>query len=238
MLVIAALLAAVLAVLAVSLVACGATDAPPTSPFDDRGPDPTLPPGVATGTPPPLGTPAPTATPLDPDAPVTGTPGPMLDDELAAALAIEVVAEWLAMPPSALTVAEVTQEQWIDSCMDVYRPAVACAEVITHGMRVELQTILRASVHVVHIASPGDIVWVPDRVVEAAEVIAVDPVTSTIEVRTDDGTETWRVVPGSTLEPSVSALTPGMPVAAGLDGVYEDDEPGEAIVWLSSPAAP
>jgi hypothetical protein len=96
-------------------------------------------------------------------------------------------------------------------------------------MRVELETLLRASVHAVHVAGPGRAAWVPDREVDA-EILALDPVTSTIEGVTADGYEIWWIVPGSFIEPPVSELAPGMPVRAGLDATVD----GDAIVWLSA----
>jgi hypothetical protein len=222
--------------LSLVLAACGSEEPPPTNPFDDGRTPATLAPGVATGTPPPLGTPAPSPTPEPspgaPDGPSSavpdgGAPGPIEDREFAVARAIELVGEWTGMPATDLQVTSIEAVEWSDACLGVHRPDIACADVLTPGVRVVLQTLLGATTHVVHASETGRYLWAHDHEVEG-ELIEVDPAASTVRVRAPDGEEAWLIVPGSDIDYPIAALQPGMRVLAGLATIPD----GDAIVWL------
>ncbi len=107
--------------LSVSLAGC----APPTTP-------------VPPATPEPPATPMPTDTPESPDAP-SSDPGltPEREEGIADA-ARAALAQELGVDPSAISVSEVTAQEWRDSCLGLADAGEFCLQVITPGFRVLL----------------------------------------------------------------------------------------------------
>ncbi|MGE3857522.1 MAG: hypothetical protein AB7G21_11270 [Dehalococcoidia bacterium] len=152
--------------LALALVACGASDTPPRSPLDDRGPAPTVPPGV-TSFPPPFTPPALTPTAAVPTAPAGAPTSPDRGDpEAAAGAAIEVLAQRMAVSATRLSLVSVEPVDWPSACLGAALPGVACAQVVTPGYRVILRYDT-GSRHEVHTGRGGLAVWVPQETLQA-----------------------------------------------------------------------
>lgn len=146
--------------------ACGQGQTPPRSPFDDRGPAPTAPPGV-TSFPPPFAPPTltpgpslPVAPPGTPASPATGDP------EAATGTAIEALAERMGVSATRLGRVSVVPVDWPDACLGTSLPGLACAQVVTPGYRVVLR-FDTGSTHEVRTGRGGAAVWVAQRRLEA-----------------------------------------------------------------------
>jgi hypothetical protein len=148
------------------LAACGQGETPPRSPFDDRGPAPTAPPGV-TSFPPPFAPPSITPTPGVPVAP-PGTPSSPAagDPESATGTAIEALAERMGVSATRLSRVSVEPMDWPDACLGTSLPGLACAQVVTPGYRVILR-FDTGSTHEVRTGRGGAAAWVAQTTLEA-----------------------------------------------------------------------
>ncbi len=139
--------------------------------MDDRGPVPTVPPGV-TSFPPPF------APPLL--GPVSGGPvlgGPMSppetapvspaigDPESASGAAIEALAERMAVGATRLRLISVEQVDWPNGCLGADLPGMMCAQAVTPGYRVLLRYDT-GSTHEVRTAA-SRAVWIAQSVIHA-----------------------------------------------------------------------
>ncbi|GMU40513.1 MAG: hypothetical protein AMXMBFR23_13790 [Chloroflexota bacterium] len=213
------------ALTAVFLAACGESDPPPTSPLAE---DPRV--GDAPTT--VVGVPS-----VLPTFPASGAPGgaPSGDAEHLAGLAIEALAEWLAVPATTFTEVAVERVEWPNACLGVDRPGFACAEVITPGARITLGTFGGAATYTVHADLDGRLAWAPlmdaERVV--AEVFAdagrivLEPAAGSDEIG-----NVLAVVPGSRLDIALADLRPGDRVHIAVAPSLQPDAGLAPLVWL------
>jgi hypothetical protein len=228
-----AVIVAVEAALVLALVACGASDPPPRSPLDDRGPVPTVRPGVTSFPPPfapPTLTPAPGVPTAPPGAPTSPDRG---DPEAAAGAAIEALAQRMAVSATRLSRVSVTPEDWPSACLGVSLPGIACAQVVTPGYRVVLRYDT-GSTHEVHTGRGGLAVWVPQRTVEAT-VREAETGGAPLRLTAADGTAlTVLLAPGTQrLGIPAGALKAGDRVTLGVDDP-RDGGPLRAV-WIARP---
>lgn len=191
-------------VVAVALtLACGAVRAPARSPLAEPSATPTSMP--ATAAVPPVGTS--TAAPRG-----DGPPLPA-EVEPAAARAVGLLAEWLALPPRELAVAAAEPVIWPSSCLGAARPGEACADVRTPGFRVIARDGLGGT-HAIHAAADGGAArWVG--AVQAHGVLtSLDRGTQRVSVTVEGRALTLRLAPGTLVGPGVRA---GVEVAFGYD---------------------
>lgn len=190
--------------------ACSATVPPPRSPLaEPRGTalaaaaTPMLPPTSVPGTPPP----------------VRGdVPPPATEAEPAAARAMALLAEWIAMPARDLRVAVTEAVVWPSACLGIEQPGTVCAAVATPGFRVLLRDPLGGA-HSVHSAPPsGNARWAGEVRVRAA-ISALDVGAGRVTLRTADGvTLVMRLAPGTAWVPAASqTATVGARVVAAYD---------------------
>lgn len=216
----ATILAALAALL---LAACGASEPPPRSPLaeDPRSGDA---PTAVAGVPSVLPTfPAPGNGPAEGDA------------ERLAGLAIEAMAEWMAVPSTTFTDVSVEPVEWPNACLGVERPGFACAEVITPGARITLRTFGGAATYTVHADLGGRLVWAPlmDAERAVAEVaadagrIVLEPVAGPDEIGT-----VLAVMPGSRLDIALADLKPGDRVHVAVAPPLQPDAGSAPVVWL------
>lgn len=213
------------ALAAVLLAACGASEPPPTSPLaeDPRG-------GAAATV--VVGVPSVLPTFPSPDAPGGAPAG---DAEHLAGLAIEAMAEWLAVPATAFTEVSVERVEWPNACLGVERPGFACAEVITPGARITLGTFGGAATYTVHADLEGRLAWAP--LMDAERVVAeVFPDAGRIVLEPVDGSDeigtALAVMPGSRLDIALADLRPGDRVHVAVAPSLQPDAGLAPLVWL------
>ena len=224
-----ALFATLLAV-ALLAAACESGDGPPPrSPLDDAAT------GTATGTPAATQPPTRTATasPDDPGAP----PDEAL--EVVTGNAIELMAEWLGVPATDLSVAEAEALVWPSGCLGVEAPGVLCTQALTPGFRVVLRDAFDG-LHRVHAGTGGAIRWAGERVVSGA-IVAVEGAAVTIDA--PDGAIVALASPGTrfTGVDGPTSLDGLAALAADLEGrrvtVAVDPSPTGAalhvLAWLA-----
>lgn len=123
-----------------SAVACAPRGTPARSPFDDRGPAPTAPPGV-TSFPPSFATPTLTLAPAGPTPAggAGGAGGAGDGEEAAAGAAIEALARRMGVVAVRLSVVRVEAVDWPDGCLGAALLGIACTQAVTPGYRVVLR---------------------------------------------------------------------------------------------------
>lgn len=224
--------AALLALVAsVALVGCDDGAPPPTNPLDESRVTATA---AATPTgpavfPPTPATAASTGTPPASGSGVTGDAA----QEKAAARAIEAMAGWLGRPQSEFTIVLVETVAWRDACLDVARPDVACAQVVTPGERVTVRHRSDRS-YTVHLGPREAAAWAPifnstrtiERVDLASGLVTLRALTGSDELGTRH-----RTVPGS-IVPEFKDLKPGDRVRIAAVPWPSTDADAAAIVWL------
>lgn len=226
-----ALLAAFEVAAALSLAACGASDTPPRSPFDDGRAAPAAPAGV-TSFPPPFAPPSmtpglgvPTAPPGAPASPDRGEP------EAATGAAIEVLAQRMNVAATRLSRVSVEPVDWPNACLGVSLPGVACAQVVTPGFRVVLRYDT-GSTHEVHTGRGGLAVWVAQQTLRAtirepeqpgAPLSLTDAEGRAVRVLLAPGTQRLDVPAG--------ALRAGDRVTLGVDDPRDGGPP--RAVWIA-----
>jgi hypothetical protein len=228
-----ALLAALEVGAALVLAACGASDTPPRSPFDDGRAAPTVRPGV-TSYPPPFAPPSmtpgagiPTAPPGAPASPDRGDP------EAATGAAIEVLAQRMNVAATRLARVSVEAVDWPDACLGIAVPGVPCAQVVTPGYRVVLRYDT-GSTHEVHTGRGGLAAWAPQ---QTLRVTVREPEQPSAPLSLTDGGAEGRAVrvllgPGTQrLGVPAGALKAGDRVALGVDDP-RDGGPLRAI-WIA-----
>ena len=193
-------------------LACDSEDGPPPrSPVaDTETPAPTADVPTATPTLPPTVTSTPQAG--DPTPP----PGQAL--ELVTGNAIELMAEWLGVPVTDLSVVEAEALVWPDACLGIDQPGVACAEVLTPGFRVVLSDAFDG-LHPLHADASGRVRWAGESVTSGT-IVAVEGAAITLDL---DGTEQRLVAsPGTRYgsgggELRLDDLTVGQTVSVAFD---------------------
>lgn len=218
------LIAGAMLLVSVLLLACGAIDddPPPRSPLGETSTQvaSATAPASATVTPTPTPTPVdtptspPTSTPL-PGATAVGTP-PAALAESATGRAIELLAEWLGVPQTGLSVVNVEAVVWPDACLGVAAP-MACAQTATPGFRVRLRDAVNV-VHSIHSDATGNAVrWAGESTVRG-EVTSVDASARRIVLNTGGYLLELRLAPGTRWTPAnAEAMAVGHRVAVGYD---------------------
>ena len=199
--------------LAIVLVGCGRSeDAPLTNPLA------TEPPGTLTAS----------ASPIAGSG-ETGAPAAGPDAEAAAAQAIEVMAEWLSIPPSELRVLAIEAVEWPDACLGVALSGESCAEVVAPGWQVVLSDALEGA-HTIHLGSGGAARWAGE-ITGEIEVLEADAGASTLVVRLDAEERVVRGAAG-TRGLAIADLAPGDRLTVGFDASPDDPEVLVAA-WLA-----
>lgn len=230
---------AAVALIALSMGACDRGTPPPTNPLDESlvtATAATGPTGPAVFPPSPAGTSASggTSTPAPGGGP-TVTPNPATEaaHERAAARAIDAIAGWLGVASTEFTIGRVETVAWMDACLGVARPEIACAQVITPGERVTVQH-RSGEVYEVHLGPRDAAAWQPryqaTRTIAgvdlAAGVVTLQPVSGGDEMGTRH-----RVVPGSMVL-GLKDLKLGDRVEIAVAPWPGRDAGVGAIVWL------
>jgi len=215
----------ILALTMLFAAACGASDPPPTSPLDDGGDDETTVVGV------------PSVLPTFPatSTVVPGDGGGTVDAERLAGLAIEAIAEWLGEAETLFRLVGVEVVDWPNACLGVERPGYACAEVVTPGARITVQTFGGGATYFVHADQAGHLAWAPlmDAEREVASVDAATGRLSLVPLAGSDemGTELV-VVPGSRLDLALADLAEGDRIHVAVAPAPQPDAGVAPIVWL------
>lgn len=217
--------------IALTLTACTPATAPPRSPFDDRGPAPTAPPGV-TSFPPPFAPPTltPTATSSPSATPSVTVVTPSGAAEAAVGVAIEALAGRMAVSAARLSLVSVEAVDWPDGCLGVALPGMMCTQVITPGYRVVLRYDTR-STHEVHTGRGGAVAWKPQSMIHAT-VQQGEQTNSALSLKKTSG-EVVAVLlaPGTQRLGLAGALKAGDRVVLGVDDV-NDGSPLRAA-WIA-----
>ena len=146
-----------------------------------------------------------------------------------------MLAGWLGLAATQLSVLAVEAVTWPNACLGVERPGVACAEVLTPGFRVPVVDALGGA-HEVHLGGGGRAVWAGD-VVARGTVEAVDAVAGQLTLEVEGALLSLRAAPGTLWD--VGPGTPGLSGLAAGDAVvaaYDPSPDGAAppvIAWLS-----
>ena len=235
----AARLTLLLAAVLLLAAACGSDDdPPPRNPLDD-----TASPDTAT--------PAPTASPTTPPATATATPavtatpsgdGASAPDERALEVftgnAIELMAEWLGVPFTDLSVDSAEALVWPNSCIGIDQPGVACTEILTPGFQVVLRDAFDG-VHAIHGSTLGQARW-RGEATASGTIAAVQG--GSITIADEDGERVLLASPGTSIEGpegplGLDSIATGLRVAVGFD----TSPTGSAIpvlAWLLVTAGP
>lgn len=223
--------------LALTVEACKTTPStpPPRSPFDDRGPAPTAPPGVtsypAPFTPPFLTpTPASSAT-ASPSPSATPTASPSGAAEAAAGAAIDALAGRMGVSATRLSLVSVEAVDWPDGCLGVSLPGTACAQAIMPGYRVRLR-LDTGSLHEVHTGRGGGVAWLA-QLSARLTVLSSESVGSTVTL-TDTAGKVWSVLLTSgtqRLDVPVGSVKTGDRLLLGADDL-KDGGPLRAA-WIA-----
>lgn len=173
-------------ILAALLLACGAIEEEPPA----RNP---LAETVAASSPATTATAtlAPSATPPPGDV----TPPPASLAEPAAARAIELLAEWLGVPQTALALESAEAMVWPDACLGVAQPVV-CAQVVTAGFSVRLTDAL-GTPHTMHVDSSGSRVRWAGEAIASGVVTAADLGARRITMMSNGSPLELRIAPGT-----------------------------------------
>ncbi len=258
----------VIASMALALAACGDSEPPPRSPLGVASPASPSPPTAApSGTPPGTAVPSAatasplasgTATAVAPGAASLGTPVPLstatrvpaatvfpietpsagAGAEVAAGRAIEALAEWLGVQPTALSVLAVEAVEWSDACLGIRIPGLLCAQVITPGWQVLLLDAFDGS-HTLHLDGSGNAAWAGE-VVASGVVVAVDDAAGRVTLDVDGESLTLRFAPGTQWWPpgpiSYSERDAvGQSVTVAYDAAPDGGQPPVAA-WLADTA--
>jgi len=181
-------------------LACGAVRAPARSPLAE--PTATA---TASATVPPVVT--------STAAPRGDVPPLPAEVEPAAARAVALLAEWLALPARELAVTTAEGVVWPSSCLGAPRPGEACADVRTPGFRVTARDGLGGT-HDVHLAAEGGAARWAGGVQGRGVLTSLDRGTQRAAVTVEGRALTLRLVPGTLVTPAVRA---GSEVAVGYD---------------------
>jgi len=231
----AAALAAALALVAFAALGVGCRDdaaPPPRSPFDDRAVTPAPTPRTTPAARTPVATPGVAPTPPTPVVRPPGMPGPV-DRELALGKAIEQVAQWLGLQQSDLVLQSYEERSFPNSCVGVERPDIACAQVITPGVRVVLRDGF-GHAHEARADAPlRFFAWAPQTTARGL-VVEVDAAAGTLTLDTGRERLALRRVPGTVQGVQLTSLRLGAEVVVGLDRA---PRPGESwvIAWIARP---
>lgn len=229
----------VLLAAALLVAACGSQDAPPPrSPLDETATAAATGSADAAATATATATAGSSATPPSPTpASAQGDPTPPLGLalEVFTGTAIELMAEWLGLPATDLSVAEAEALIWRDACLGVDRPGIACPQAEpTPGFRIVLRDAFDG-LHTIHAAAAAGALWVGASTI-GGTITALEG--SAITVAADDGGElTMLAVPGSLIAGPRAQIGPGQlemgrPVRAGYDASPTGGEL-PVLAWLS-----
>lgn len=227
------LLLAVAAVAAVLTLACDRGDPPPSNPLDESR---------ATGTAAPVPT-GPAIFPPTPGASATSTPGARATTtpdavsdaarEKAAARAIDAIAEWLGVPRTEFTIANIEVVAWPSVCLGIARPEVACAQVVTPGERITLRH-RSGETYEVHLGPREAAVWQP-RYEATRTIVSVDLSTGIVTLQPVSGNDEMgtrhRSAPGSSVG-GIKDLKAGDRVRIAVAPWPAANAGVGAIVWL------
>lgn len=213
---------ALLAIAALA-AACGGGSPPPRTPF---GPD------TATAT---AATSTATASPTPRSSPTAPPPGAgtavAVDRELAIGKAIERMAQWLGVEQTAVVFESFAEETFSNACLGVARPAIACAEVVTPGVRVSLLDRTSARHEVRADAALQSFAWAPAATANG-RITAIDRAAGTITLDAGGTPLRLRRAPGTLQDTPFDELSVGDEVAIGFDHASSGDQPN-LIVWIN-----
>lgn len=202
----------------------------------------------------PLGTPAtvvtaPTVAPLPPSTPsplpTTTSPDPAATVvagaaalESATGQALELLAEWLGIAQTELTVAEAESVVWPDGCLGIDRPML-CTQALVPGFRVVLADAF-GGLHAVHGGERGIFVWAGYKQA-IGSVLSYDAgarvLTLGLGRDTGDATLVVREAPGTARQtgarPPPADLAEGERVVVGYEAA-PDGSAGFVLAWLVS----
>jgi hypothetical protein len=198
---------------------CGSEASPVRSPFDDRGPQPTVPAGVP-NFPPPF--PAPTRPTTPP--PATSTPAV----EAIATAAIDMLASRMGVPATRFTVDRVEAVTWPDGCLGISTPGIACTQALVPGYRVVLRAST-GSLHEVRTGAGGVTAWAPQATIHAT----VEQPGATLALIDAGGKKITALVGGGTqlVEVTLGALKAGDEIVIGADDL--GDGSPLRVAWLA-----
>ncbi len=146
-----------------------------------------------------------------------------------------MLAEWLGIPATQLSVLAAEAVMWPDSCLGVMRPGVACAEVLTPGFRVLLVDAFDG-VHAVHLGRGGRGVW-EGEVTVTGSVTSVDAAAGRLTLDVEGVALPLRASPGTLWDADAGAQ--GLAGVSAGDAVVvahdpsPDGAPPPVIAWLS-----
>jgi len=205
--------------------ACSGDGPPPRSPL---GPD------TATAAPATSATASATASPTPPSTPTATAPsgGPPVDvdRELAIGKAIERMAQWLGVDQTDLVFASFDEQTFSNACLDVERPGVMCAQVITPGVSVSLLDRVGASHEVRADAALQNFAWSPGATA-SGRVTAIDQSAGTLTVDAGGTILRLRRAPGTLQDTPFSDLTVGADLSFGFDRSGVEIRP-DVLVWI------
>ena len=191
-----------------------------------------------TATPAATGTATATAAATRPST-LTPTAPPAEALEVITGNAIELMAEWLGVPATDLSVAEAEALVWPSGCLGVAEPGVFCTQALVPGFRIVLRDAFDG-LHRIHAGTQGAVRWAGEAVVSGT-IVAVQGAAITIDAPggqlvalASPGTR-YTGVDGPTSLDDIEAL------AADLEGlrvtVAVDPSPTGAalrvLVWLA-----
>lgn len=207
-----------------ALVACDGGSPPPRNPL---GTDTATPGTTGTATASPNTTPAPTtsATPVGGGTPI------VVDRELAIGKAIERMAQWLGVEQTDVVFDSYAEDTFSNACLGVVRPGIACAEVITPGVRVSLLDRASARHELRADAALQSFAWAPAATANG-RVSAVDQAAGTLTVDAGGTPVRLRRAPGTLQDTPFDELVVGAEVAIGFDPVSSPGQP-DVLVWIS-----
>ena len=167
-----------------------------------------------------------------------GTPGdaPPSSEalEIAVGTAIELLAEWLAVPATDLTVAEAEAIVWTDGCIGIARPGAACDDALTPGFRFVLRDG-SGSAHTVHSDTRGLFLWAGEQLLRGT-LGAVDRRAGLLEVEVEGDAVILRLVPGSSIV-DLAAAEVGDAIIVAVDAA-PDDAGVRVVVWAGPAGTP
>ncbi|MDA0366449.1 MAG: hypothetical protein O2843_11410, partial [Chloroflexi bacterium] len=191
-----------------ALTACGGGAPPPRTPFGTDTATPTA--ATSTATASPAASASPTATAATPGVPVA------VDRELAIGKAIERMAQWLGVEQTDVVFASFAEDTFSNACLGVARPAIACAEVVTPGVRVSLLDRTSAGHEVRADAALQSFAWAPAAMANG-RITAIDQAVGTLSLDAAGTTLRLRRAPGTLQDTPFDELAAGDQVTIGFD---------------------
>ena len=185
----------------------------------------------------PAATQPPTLTPTaPPDEPAPPSAEAL---EVVTGNAIELMAEWLGVPATDLSVAEAEALVWPSGCLGVAEPSVFCTQALVPGFRIVLRDAFDG-LHRIHAGTRGAVRWAGEAIVSGTIVavqgaaITIDAADGQLVALASPGTR-YTGVDGPTSRDDLEAL------AADLEGlrvtVAVDPSPTGAalrvLAWLA-----